>query len=359
MLDLIAVLNEGADDTQPASPPISAGEDDEALDAYSRIVTSVAGRLGPASIGIRVGAKRPGPGGSGSGVVITGDGYALTNAHVVAAGGPMEALLDDGRQAEAALVGSDAETDLALIRIEAGGLSPAEIGDSDRLRVGQLVVAIGNPLGLQATVTAGVVSALRRTLRSQAGAPIEDVIQTDAALNPGNSGGPLVDSRGRVVGINTAIIVGAQGLCFAVPVNTAKWVIPQTAAPRTGDPPAHGIVRCDLRPAAPGGSGAGPRPFERSASGRSAAGRPGRPSRTAARRHPDKTRRRGGGDRRRIAPEIGPGYRRPDRRDRLPARLATDADIGEAQNRRRSSGIANSAVIAIGFRQAPIVGATR
>jgi S1-C subfamily serine protease len=227
MLDLIAVLNEGADDTQPASPPISAGEDDEALDAYSRIVTSVAGRLGPASIGIRVGAKRPGPGGSGSGVVITGDGYALTNAHVVAAGGPMEALLDDGRQAEATLVGSDAETDLALIRIEAGGLSPAEIGDSDRLRVGQLVVAIGNPLGLQATVTAGVVSALRRTLRSQAGAPIEDVIQTDAALNPGNSGGPLVDSRGRVVGINTAIIVGAQGLCFAVPVNTAKWVIPQ------------------------------------------------------------------------------------------------------------------------------------
>jgi len=218
------------DDTLQRDEARARPDDAELLDAYSETVSSVAAAFAASAVGIRVHRNTPrGPqlGGAGSGVVIAPDGYVITNSHVVLGADSIEASVD-GRDAVAAdLVGADPDTDLALIRLRAAGLSAAPLGDSDRLRVGQIALAVGNPLGLEATVTAGVVSALRRTLRSLSGALIEDVIQTDAALNPGNSGGALVDSKGRVIGINTAVIAGAQGLCFAVPINTAKWVVPQ------------------------------------------------------------------------------------------------------------------------------------
>jgi S1-C subfamily serine protease len=218
-------------------PPTSRLSEEEAeavLDAYSAAVVTVAERVGPSVVNIAsekdVTAQGPGgqrvytvPGG-GSGVVIAPDGYILSNSHVVHDAKSLEVTLADGRTLPARVIGDDSATDLAVIQTTAGGLPAARLGDSDSLKPGQLVIAIGNPLGFQATVTAGVVSALGRSLRSSSGRLIENVIQTDAALNPGNSGGPLVDSRGRVVGINTAIIQGAQGICFAVPVNTARWV---------------------------------------------------------------------------------------------------------------------------------------
>jgi S1-C subfamily serine protease len=215
-----------------ASASPEAREQD-ALDAYSSIVTNVVDSVAAAMVGIQRKAK-PGAqyadprlqGGAGSGFVITPDGYVLTNNHVIQGAGAIEVLFADGTTAPAEIAGGDADTDTALVRVHGGRLQPVELGDSDALRVGQLVVAMGNPFGLQATVTTGVVSALRRTLRATTGRLIEDIIQTDAALNPGNSGGALLDSRGRVIGVNTAIIAGANATGFAVPINTAKRVIP-------------------------------------------------------------------------------------------------------------------------------------
>jgi S1-C subfamily serine protease len=211
----------------PKAAPISHAHD--VHDPFSASVIHAVERASPSIIGVRRGRRGRADAfdGAGSGVLFTTDGFALTNNHVVRDADRIEASLHDGRMIEADLVGADPDTDLALIRLRTSQLPPAELGDSDRLKVGQLAIAIGNPLGLQATVTAGVVSALRRTLRGESGRLIEDVIQTDAALNPGNSGGALVDSHGCVIGINTAVISGAQGICFAVPINTANRIIPE------------------------------------------------------------------------------------------------------------------------------------
>jgi S1-C subfamily serine protease len=203
--------------------------DTELLDAYSRAVVSVVDKVGPAVVSVHVTAQRPlgaAPReGAGSGFIITPDGFVATNHHVVENASGLIVVLTDGRELSARVVGTDAATDLAVIRVQGGDFPIATIGDSDALRVGQLAIAIGNPLGFQSTVSTGVISALGRNLRSQNGRLIENVIQTDVPLNPGNSGGPLVDSRGRVVGINTAMIRMAQGLSFAVPSNTAMWVL--------------------------------------------------------------------------------------------------------------------------------------
>jgi S1-C subfamily serine protease len=222
------------DSTVDDSPHLSSEAAEAVLDAYSAAVVTVADRVSPSVVNIALEKEvvAQGPNGQrvytlpsgGSGVVIAPDGYILSNSHVVHGAKSLEVTLADGRTVPARVIGDDPATDLAVIQTTVGGLKAAQLGDSDTLKAGQLVIAIGNPLGFQATVTAGVVSALGRSLRSSTGRLIENVIQTDAALNPGNSGGPLVDSRGRVVGINTAIIQGAQGICFAVPVNTAHWV---------------------------------------------------------------------------------------------------------------------------------------
>jgi S1-C subfamily serine protease len=223
----LAVLDsDGRSGAEPSRTPPTPAEDSRLLDAYSEAVVRVVERVGPAVVGIAARSRR-GQRGAGSGVVFTPDGYILTNAHVVERARDLRVTLTDGTDLAGSLVGSDPATDLAVVRVEGSKLPHAELGTSDDLRVGQLVVAIGNPLGFSSTVSAGVISALGRTMRAEDGRLIDPVLQTDVALNPGNSGGPLVDSRARVVGINTMIILGAQGLSFAVPVDTARWVIGQ------------------------------------------------------------------------------------------------------------------------------------
>ena len=208
----------------PASASFGAAEDLALFDAYSRAVIGAVDTVGPAVLHLQISGLKDGAGGAGSGVVFTPDAYVLTNSHVVSGARKIEATFPDGRSLAANLVGDDPDTDLAVLRLDGETPAFARLGDSRRLRVGQLVIAIGNPFGFQCTVTTGVVSALGRSLRTRSGRLIDSVIQTDAALNPGNSGGPLVTAAGEVVGINTAIIGMAQGICFSISAATVEFV---------------------------------------------------------------------------------------------------------------------------------------
>jgi S1-C subfamily serine protease len=222
---------EDLDASRSAKPPAA---DADLLDAYSRAVIHVVETVSPAVISV-IGRDADGHGGSGSGFIVTPDGYAITNSHVVDDRPRLVAETAEGDKLRLEMIGDDPATDLAVVRLAASGLPYSQLGDSDALRVGQLVIAMGSPLGLQSTVSTGVVSALGRSMRARDGRLIENIIQHAAPINPGNSGGPLVDSRGLVVGINTAIIAMAQGLGFAIPSKTAEWVLQEILA--------HGQVR--------------------------------------------------------------------------------------------------------------------